>query len=71
MAKLLPRAENHGFPTLDAGKGSFCGLSRFLVEKNRIKCGSNAIFPQAIGIRCKPSQQKSDLVSKEDSWLLA
>jgi hypothetical protein len=40
-----PRKPNASEVT-NAKKGVICGLLRFLNEKNRIKCGWNAVFPQ-------------------------
>jgi hypothetical protein len=50
-------AENDCPRTASVKKRDFCGLLRFLNEKNRIKCGSNAIFPQERDIRWLPSQE--------------
>jgi hypothetical protein len=38
--------ENRGFEAHKGKNSDFCGLLWFLFEKNRIKCGENAIFPQ-------------------------
>jgi hypothetical protein len=38
--------ENRGSEACNGEIGDFCGLLWFLFEKNRIKCGENAVFPQ-------------------------
>jgi hypothetical protein len=52
-------------------KGDICGLSRFPNEKNRIKWGCNAIFPQEAWYNMLASQENSKFHLEEDSWLQA
>jgi hypothetical protein len=49
----------------------FYGLSRFLLQKNRIKCGENAVFPQRLWYKMRIIAAKIQNSIKEDSWPLA
>lgn len=68
----FPKALNHayrqGFEVRNQGKGCFCGLFWFLNEKNRIKCGYGAIFPQRTWYKMAPIAGKSEFHNEEDSW---
>jgi hypothetical protein len=52
-------------------KRGICGLLRFLNEKNRIKWGWNAIFPQEAWYNMLASLENSKFHLEEDSWLQA
>ena len=64
-------AQKGGSASYDCKKCDICGLSRFLNEKNRIKWGSNAIFPQEAWYNMLASQENSTFHLEEDSWLQA
>jgi hypothetical protein len=55
----------------NAKKADFCGLLWFLTERNRVKCGCNAVFPQELWYNMRYIAAKISIRLEEVSWLQA